>query len=218
MLANPDRADTRAVRREATKARILEAAWRLAERDGLAAVSLRDIADEVGMRAPSLYRYFPSKNAMYDAMYAESVVMLGEAVNGRPKSADPRRALRQRLDRLFRFLTREPLRFQLIDQRPIPGFAPTPESFALSVTNIGELHKDLARAGVHSERAADMWRALALGIVNQQLSNDPGGTRWTRLIDDTVDMFLAYYGDGGKGSTGRAGSGGRKRPKDSRRS
>lgn len=30
------------------------------------------------------------------------------------------------------------------------------------------------------------------GLVDQQISNDPGGDRWTRLIDDVVAMFLAH--------------------------
>ena len=37
-----------------------------------------------------------------------------------------------------------------------------------------------------------MWTALTTGLVDQQISNDPGGDRWTRLIDDLVTMFLAY--------------------------
>lgn len=53
-------------RREQTRREILEAAWRLAGRDGVASLSLRDLAREVGMRAPSLYTYFDSKAAIYD--------------------------------------------------------------------------------------------------------------------------------------------------------
>jgi hypothetical protein len=37
-----------------------------------------------------------------------------------------------------------------------------------------------------------MWTALTTGLVDQQISNDPGGDRWARLIDDFVTMFLAY--------------------------
>ena len=35
-------------------------------------MTLRDIADLVGMRAPSLYTHFPSKNAIYDAMFGDA--------------------------------------------------------------------------------------------------------------------------------------------------
>ncbi len=40
-------------------------------REGLAGLSLRDLARSVGMQAPSLYSYFASKHAIYDAMFAQ---------------------------------------------------------------------------------------------------------------------------------------------------
>src|SRR5215472_3019213 len=63
--------DRRAERREATRAEILAAAWELVRAEGLAALSLRDLARRVGMQAPSLYSYFDSKHAIYDAMFAQ---------------------------------------------------------------------------------------------------------------------------------------------------
>lgn len=196
MLDKDSAQDTRAVRHVATRARILAAAWRLARQNGLAALSLRDLAQEVGMRAPSLYTYFSSKNALYDAMYADGVRQLDAAVNQRPKSSDPERALRQRMKRLVGFALEDPVRFQLIDQRTIPGFEPSPESFEISVSSIARLQLELEAAGIHGRRSADLWRALSTGLINQQISNDPGGRRWARLADDAVDMFLVYYGRG----------------------
>src|ERR1700712_1069349 len=70
MLAEPVR-DRRSERHAATKAEILDAAWALARTEGLAGISLRAVAKQVGMQAPSLYSYFPSKNAIYDAMFAQ---------------------------------------------------------------------------------------------------------------------------------------------------
>ena len=70
MFESPTR-NRRAERHEATKAEILEAAWELARTEGLAGLSLRDVARRVGMQAPSLYSYFDSKHAIYDAMFAQ---------------------------------------------------------------------------------------------------------------------------------------------------
>ena len=66
--AAPDR---RAAKREAKRAQILAAAWELAHRDGIGAISLRELAAMVDLRQPSLYAYFDSKDALYDAMFAE---------------------------------------------------------------------------------------------------------------------------------------------------
>ena len=46
--------------------------------------------------------------------------------------------------------------------------------------------------GIHDPQHVDMWTALVTGLVDQQVSNDPGGDRWTRLIDESIDMFLAH--------------------------
>src|SRR6478752_4584215 len=70
MLGQPVR-DRRAERHAATREEILEAAWEQVRARGLAALSLRDLARTVGMQPPSLYSYFDSKNAIYDAMYAQ---------------------------------------------------------------------------------------------------------------------------------------------------
>ena len=44
----------------------------------------------------------------------------------------------------------------------------------------------------HWARHLDMWTALVTGLVDQQVSNDPGGARWTGLIEESVAMFLAH--------------------------
>ena len=70
MLVEPTR-DRRSERHAATRAEILAAAWELARAEGVAGLSLRDLARTVGMQAPSLYSYFDSKHAIDDAMFAE---------------------------------------------------------------------------------------------------------------------------------------------------
>src|SRR5438093_9690480 len=86
-------ANRRQHRRAAKIANILDEAWKLAQRDGLAAVSLRDLAAAVGLRQPSLYVYFESKLDLYDAMFADGYRQLLEFVGRRRYGDDPRRAL-----------------------------------------------------------------------------------------------------------------------------
>jgi len=47
--------DPRRRRHDAKLATIVAEAWDLAHRDGLASISLRDLADRVDLRQPSLY-------------------------------------------------------------------------------------------------------------------------------------------------------------------
>ena len=72
MTALPNR-DRRAERREATRREIVDAAWEIARSDGLSAITLREVAERVGMRSPSLYSHFDSKNAIFDAMFGQAV-------------------------------------------------------------------------------------------------------------------------------------------------
>ena len=61
-----------AERREATRREIIEASWAVARDVGLSQLTLRDVAERVRMRAPSLYTHFDSKNAIYDAMFGDA--------------------------------------------------------------------------------------------------------------------------------------------------
>jgi AcrR family transcriptional regulator len=189
--------DTRAVRREATRARIVEAAWALARRDGLAGISLRELAACVGMRAPALYKYFPSKNGIYDAMYAEGARQLGEALARRKQGKDPKATLRNRVHAMVEFCVADPLRYQLLWEHPVPGFEPTRESYRIALTALAATRADVDAAGVHGDGALDLMRAITVGLVSLQVANDPTGDRWTRLLDEAMDMFLAHYASGG---------------------
>ena len=197
--------DTRAIRRDATRARILAVAWDLARRDGLAAITLREVARRVGMRAPSLYTYFPSKNAMYDAMYAEAARQLAGTLAGLPQAGDPRETLRGRMRLFTGFCVADPVRYQIVFERPVPGFEPAPESFQITAAALAGTRADMQAAGVAGEPALDMFRALITGLVSLQVANDPGGDRWARLQDDAFDMFFAHYAGGPRSAAQPAG-------------
>jgi AcrR family transcriptional regulator len=59
---------TRGPKPALTVAQIVEAAVRIADTDGLAAMSVRRVADELGVGAMTLYRYFPGKGELIDVM------------------------------------------------------------------------------------------------------------------------------------------------------
>lgn len=190
MLDNPKR-DRRTERREATKAEILEAAWAQVRADGLAALSLRDLAQAVGMQAPSLYGYFDSKNAIYDAMYAQGA---REFVEAEPTDlpGDELAGLKQLVRFFVEFCAADAARYLLLFQRTIPGFEPSAESFAISEGSLERLGQRMRACGITDPDAIDLFTAIGTGLADQQLSNDPGGDRWIRLIDDAVEMFYDH--------------------------
>src|SRR4051794_8396145 len=52
---------------------ILNAAREIVRADGFKELSMRTLARSVGVTAPTLYDYFPSKEAVLDALYVEGV-------------------------------------------------------------------------------------------------------------------------------------------------
>lgn len=191
MLGTSNR-DRQAERRETTRLEILEAAWAVARDVGLAQLTLREVADRVGMRAPSLYSHFDSKNAIYDAMFGqawtECLAVGNTAVTQLP--SDVRGALRLSARIFFDFAVSDLLRYQLMNQRTIPGFEPSPEAYAPAVATLDLERQLFVSHGITAPEDLDLWVALIGGLVDSQHANDPGGDRWGRLLDRAVDMFI----------------------------
>jgi len=188
MIVQPTR-DRRAERREATKSEILEAAWELVRAEGLAALNLRDLAAKVGMRPPSLYSYFESKHAIYDAMFLQGNLELLARYEALPEPDDPVEGLRAGGRLFVQFGVEDPARAQLLFMRTIPGFEPSQQTYDVAVHLVELAKARAARCGVPVEYF-DLWTALISGLVWQQIANEPGGDRWVRRVDDLVDMLL----------------------------
>jgi len=184
--------DRRAERREAVTAEILEAAWDVARSEGLAGLSLRDVARRIGMRPPSLYWYFDSKRAIYDAMFMQGNQELLARISQQRWPQDPRAMLRLCARAFVEFSVEDVERYQLLFQRTIPNFEPSAESYAVAMQVFEAMRDRLAEAGLTGAAAFDIWTALVSGLSAQQIANDPGGSRWLRLVDDVVDMYLDH--------------------------
>jgi AcrR family transcriptional regulator len=162
----------------------------VARDQGLGALTLREVAVRVGMQPPSLYSHFASKDAIYDAMYAQAWQTFLELVRDRVLPADPRAALTEIASTFFDFAVADLARFQLMNQRSVPGFVPSKESYAPAVEVLDTLRRELATLGVRDEADVDLFTAMVGGLIDQQLANDPGGNRWRRLLDRVIDMYV----------------------------
>ena len=190
MVVTPIR-DRRAERREATRAEIIDAAWGLVRAEGLAALNLRDLAATVGMRPPSLYSYFASKHAIYDALFLQGNLELLDRYGAVPDYDDPVESLMAGARMFVQFGVEDPARAQLLFMRAVPGFEPSKASYDVALRVVELAKARMHRCGIQVEYF-DLWTALVSGLVWQQISNEPGGNRWARWVDDVVDMFLAH--------------------------
>lgn len=164
-------------------------AWAAAREHGLAALSLRDLARRLGMAAPSLYSYFDSKHALYDAMYADgwrSVLALGM-----PQPAEDVRTALLEVQRMYlQWAVEDPVRYQLLNQRTIPGFEPSTESYAIAQEAYARSFSGLEALMELTQQDKDLVTAVFAGLLNQHFANDPGGTRWLGLLEDAVDLVV----------------------------
>jgi TetR/AcrR family transcriptional regulator, tetracycline repressor protein len=132
-----------------SRERILEAAVRFVDREGLDALSMRRLGAELGVEAMSLYNYVPSKNALLDGMVE---VILGE-VEIPSENDDWEERVREGY-RAFRRLAHEhPEVFPLLVTRP-----PTTMD---GVWLVEEFLRTLEDAGFDNKTALHAFRALS---------------------------------------------------------
>ncbi|MEN8704718.1 MAG: TetR/AcrR family transcriptional regulator [Nocardioides marinisabuli] len=195
MLGQPN-VDRARRRRQDTHDEILDAAWAVVRETGWSGLTQRRVAERVGMRAPSLYGHFASKLAIVDAMFGQAWAEFDAASSSLEDDLpeDARGALLAVATMWLDAMAADPERHALMNQRPVPGFTPSEESYACAVRSLERLHRLLDRYEITDPDASDLWTALLAGLAGQQNANDPGGERWRRLVPRAVDMFLSEVG------------------------
>lgn len=197
----------RAARRRAeTIQRILAIAVEVMAAEGVAALSLSDVARRLGIQPPSLYKYFPSKLALYDAVFEQGA--RGVRDGCREAIADSRPgmpALSAVLERLAHFVVANPVYAQLLYWRPVPGFTPSPQAYLpaqqFQADIAAVLHEAVRRGHLHADAATEdgqtLLFTLVAGALTQQLANQPHADadtgRYVRLLPRLRDMFVATF-------------------------
>lgn len=100
-----------------TRDRVLDAAIRVADRGGVAAITMRRVAQELGVEAMSLYHHLPNKDAILDGV----VDAVFTAIDLPPDDPDWRTALRVRAASARAVLSRHTWALGLVDSRRTPG-------------------------------------------------------------------------------------------------
>lgn len=186
---------------------------------GVAGLSVGEVARRMGMRPPSLYVYFASKHALYDTIFARGWTELErvmEAPHGEPATELELPAyLLARGSAFVRWGVEHPAYAQLMFWRPVPGYTPSAEAYAPAVAVYEQAlaavtalqSRGLLRHDVEPAAALRTWTILTSGVFSQQLANAPhepfdSGT-FTSMLPQLVEMFLAGYGPSGPGGPTR---------------
>ena len=183
-------------RREHTRQVILRHAWELTDSRGLDGWTMRDLADAVGVKAPSLYGHFAGKPAIWDAMFAEGYRAMDERLATAdaqlPAGISARERLVVLLGEWLHFCRDSAARYRLMFTVAVPGWQPSADAYAVSQASYELMARRLAETGVTPGVRLDLFTAVTAGLAAQQLANDPQGDRWIRLLPHAVDMILDH--------------------------
>lgn len=203
--------DRRHLRRAETIEQVLDVAVEVMAEMGVAGLSLGEVARRMGIRPPSLYVYFDSKRAVYDALFARGwrrVHAEMESLLPLDDRTDLPARLRELADRFVGWSVANPVYTQLMNWRPVPGYEPSATAYepAVVVLDRGRevfaalQSRGLLRADVSPDELLRVWTILLSGVISQQLANAPqeefAHGRFTTMLPQLVDMFRAHYSPG----------------------
>ena len=112
---------------------IKNTAWAQIQEQGAAALSLRGIARQLGIAAPSIYHYYPNRDALVTALILDAFLSLAAAQQQAysATSGDHQAVQLAVLGLVYRqWAIAQPQRYQLVFGTPIPGYI-APEELTL---------------------------------------------------------------------------------------
>jgi AcrR family transcriptional regulator len=202
----PPRTDRRARRRQETIEEILDIAREVMTEEGVNGLSLAEVARRLGVQPPSLYKYFPSLMAIYDAIFQRGQIdNLAELRRGMAGAEPGLPALIAGLEASGRWALANRAVAELLFWRPVPSFRPSAEAFAPSVEMV-ELQRgamaDAVAAGqlgpsANDEDAIYVVSTLIVGVLSQAIANEPdlpwGEGRFTPTFARLMRLLPAAF-------------------------
>jgi AcrR family transcriptional regulator len=179
---------------------ILDTARNIMREEGVAALSMQELARRLDMRAPSLYNYFSGKMGIYDALFRLGFTMFSEHMAKTVQGAQTwQEDLHRTFDAYMTFALQNPDLYQLCFERPIPGFVPSEDSLNLS---FGLLHQTYERieclygtfnTELPPDQARDLVVAMMHGLTALHMANEPdlpvGQGRFGALIPVAISIL-----------------------------
>ncbi len=206
LTASSPPSDRRARRRLETIEEILDIATEVMTEEGVNGLSLAEVARRLGVQPPSLYKYFPSLMAVYDALFLrgqrEHLAVMRQAMAEADPGLD---ALIAGLEASGRWLLANRAIAQLLFWRPVPNFEPTPESLAPSQEMIDLQRHALADAveagqlgpDANADEAIYLVSTLIAGVLSQAMANEPdlewGKGRFTPEFPRLMRLLVAAF-------------------------
>lgn len=179
-----------AARRQLVEREILDAAWTLMAREGAAAVSVREVARSVGLRQQSLTHYYPTKQALLDALFADGFTDLRRTLEHVPAADDAVGTVVAVAVAVVDYCVANPARYHLMLQRTLPSFSPSEDSYRVALGCLNVLVGRLSAAGVTDPGDIALIRGLISGLAAEQIANNPHGRTFADQAERGIRMLV----------------------------
>ncbi len=202
MVVEPTRRDRR---RQETIDEILSIAEAIMDEEGVNGLSLSEVARRLGVKPPSIYKYFDSLAAIFDELFRRGQVAHLDALRHAMAGRHGLDAVGAALDASGRFGVARPALTQLLFFRPVPGFAPSEEAMAPSVEMVQLLRGAFLEAitsgevGPKTDPDELVWLSSVIvsGVIGQTLANEPhlawGVGRFSPQLAKLLDALPLLY-------------------------
>lgn len=179
---------------------ILETARAIMREEGVAALSMQELARRLEMRAPSLYHYFSSKLEIYDALFRLGFTLYGEQMQAATQNAQTwQEEIQLSFEAYLTFALQNPELYQLCFERPVPGFVPSKASLQVSLDLLQNGYARGARlrqaidTDLTAKQVIDLLIAMMHGLTALHLANEPhlplGQGRFGSLIPAALSVL-----------------------------
>jgi AcrR family transcriptional regulator len=198
--------DRRARRRLETIEEILDIAEAVMRAEGVNGLSLSEVARRLGVQPPSLYKYFPSLMAVYDALFERGQRAKTAAVLAAIEKAEPGLpAFVAGLDASGRWAIENQALAQLLFWRPVANFEPSEQAMRPGLEEFAGLRATLGDAvrlghlgpGADSDEALHVGISLLAGSIVLSASNEPhlpwGKGRFSPLFPKLMQLLPTLY-------------------------
>ncbi len=198
--------DRRLRRRQETIGEILDISVSIMTEEGVNGLSLTAIASRLGVKPPSIYKYFSSRMAIYDELFLrgqrEHLDVFRSAMMSHPVGLE---ALNAGLEASGRWALANRAVAELLFWRPVPKFVPSPEAMAFSHEMV-ELQRRaiddaIARRqlgpSARADDAIDMVSTFIIGALSQAIANEPdvawGHGRFTKQFHKIMSLLVYAF-------------------------
>jgi AcrR family transcriptional regulator len=176
---------------------LIEAGIRILERDGLAALSARNVAAETGTSTMAVYTHFGGMTSLFDAIASEAFARFAQALTEVPVTDDPVADFIEMGARYREFALANPHRYQMM--------------FGTSADSSNRHRTDLTVTGSATDRAEFAMsfdallrmvrRMIAAGRIRDDGESAIAGRLWSVTHGAVLLEMAGFFGHEGHGIT-----------------